>query len=701
MPTDPQGRLAPGTTLAGGMFTIEAVLGQGGAGLTYRAQQASPRRAVAIKELFPQGFVAREGDAVVPAGGAAPEMFVELKRMSRHEADALATFNHASIVHVHQVFEENGTLYIVLEFLDGEMLASLAPMADEARLRAWIDPVCDALAQVHARGVLHRDISPQNIIMRTSGVPALLDFGAARLDRPEFTRIATQFSSFRDCFSPAEQHGPGEEHTPAIDVYALAATVYYVATGERPVDARIRQAQVLNGEPDPLKPLAAFGLPGLSAAFAAGVDRGLALRRDDRPQSIADFREGLGGAPAPAPVRAQRRGFPLRPVLAAGAALPAAAAVVIWLGGFLDPDPAPEPGPPPEVETWRATFGASGADAFADIVELPGGSYLAAGHIGEGEFGGQDGWVMRLDARGAEEWRRILGGPGDDALAAIAPAPDGTFLLAGHRDGEGWAVRLDAEGREVWSQGYGPGRFAAATPLASGGFALAGWRAGEHGDDGWVVGIADAGAEAWQSTHGGPGEDRIAAVTELAGGDLVLAGTSAGADTGTDGWALRIAPDGTEIWERRHGNRGHDGFAALVPGPDGEISVAGWIESAAGDRDAWMMHLDGNGAELWRRRIGAAGLEHFTAMARTEGGAIYLAGWVEEGGGGTRDALVARLDDYGVPQWQRRIASPDAAAFAAILPRADGGIALAGYLAGDAWAVTLDAAGRDAEGGPD
>ena len=175
--------LKPGTELMHGQYTIEGFLAAGGFGITYVARDSLNRRVV-IKECFPGSFCRRQNCSVIPRSRAHQNELISIVRLFSQEAMALAKTNHPNIVGVHQVFEENNTAYMAIDYVHGRDLletleedrASLKPDLVEGYLRKMLD----AIKHVHDLDMLHRDISPDNIIIHEQGEPILIDFGAAR-----------------------------------------------------------------------------------------------------------------------------------------------------------------------------------------------------------------------------------------------------------------------------------------------------------------------------------------------------------------------------------------------------------------------------------------------------------------------------------------------------------------------------------------
>ncbi len=282
-------------------YRIDTVLGPGGFGVTYLARDMRFDRDVAIKEYFPAEFAYRDGSTTIRSStrGNQQNYFEQGKRHFLDEARTLAKFRHEHIVRVLNLFEQYNTAYMVLEFEEGQSLKawlrSLGRRPSQADLDNILDPLLAALDVVHAKGMFHRDIAPDNIIVRPSGKPVLIDFGAARHFVREHSH--TIGAIVKHGYSPPEQYTLDTKLQGAwSDIYALSATIYSALMGAPPDEASRRQ---LN---DTLLPVEQHLEPRLRElyrpSFYAALNAGLELKPKDRPQTIAAFRAILeGGEP--------------------------------------------------------------------------------------------------------------------------------------------------------------------------------------------------------------------------------------------------------------------------------------------------------------------------------------------------------------------------------------------------------------------
>jgi len=289
MRADVRGVLAAGTTLRG--YELKSILGRGAFGITYRALDTTLGRDVAVKEYLPTALAMREGrTTVVPHSADHAEQFAWGRERFLDEARTLARLDHTpAIVRVHDYLEANGTAYMVMALIEGETLAKrllreqrLTPEAVERLLFALLD----GLEEIHAASFLHRDIKPANIMVDPRGRPVLIDFGASRAAMAE--RSTTLTAIFTPGYAAAEQF-TAANLGPWTDIYGLAATFYHAITGRIPPSAIERILK------DAWEPLGALQPPGFAPALLAGIDAGLAVRVEDRPQSIAEWRHMLRG----------------------------------------------------------------------------------------------------------------------------------------------------------------------------------------------------------------------------------------------------------------------------------------------------------------------------------------------------------------------------------------------------------------------
>ena len=290
--------LEPGSELMHGQYKIENFLNAGGFGITYSARDSLDRRVV-IKECFPGAFCRRSTALVTARSRAHQSELASIVRLFVQEARSLAKLNHPNIVGVHQVFEENNTAYMALDFIEGrDLLAIIEEEGKEAlppeNIERILRKVLDAVGFIHDQGILHRDISPDNILVNDEGEPVLIDFGAAREEATKQSRVLSALRVVKDGYSPQEFYIAGSEQGPYSDLYALGATFYHLITGELPPNSQARLSAVASGETDPYQHLAGR-FPQYNNLMLKSIDQALAILPKDRISSAAAWVDLMDG----------------------------------------------------------------------------------------------------------------------------------------------------------------------------------------------------------------------------------------------------------------------------------------------------------------------------------------------------------------------------------------------------------------------
>lgn len=287
----PPHHLLPGTRLStNGRYVVGASIGNGGFAITYVAKDLLLGIKVAIKEFFPSGFVTRShasGEKTVTAITNRSNFFEYGKRRMLDEARTLARFaDEPCIVGVRDCFEENNTAYIVMEFIDGQTLESRLKQTGRMSVNDTIKllrPVMGALQKVHGTGIIHRDISPSNIMVSGSRT-VLIDFGAARQFSGEDVNTMTVF--LKHGYAPEEQYRSKGKQGPWTDIYALSATIYRCITGQKPEEATERVYADNTKRPGEL------GV-AISTEQENAIMKGLAVKATDRYHDLSDFIQAL------------------------------------------------------------------------------------------------------------------------------------------------------------------------------------------------------------------------------------------------------------------------------------------------------------------------------------------------------------------------------------------------------------------------
>ena len=298
--------LNSGALLQGGKYRIESVLGQGGFGITYVAEQVGLGRKVAVKEFFMKDLCNRDTDTSyvsVPSVGCR-ELVDRFRAKFVKEARMIAAMEDSHIIRIHDVFEENGTAYYVMEYLPGGSLKDSIPAGGfpESEALGYVRQIAYALRYIHEeKHVLHLDVKPSNVLVRKNGEVVLIDFGISKhYDDDGGEQTSSSPVGVSRGYAPLEQYNAGgvSQFSPATDIYSLGAVLYALLTGQTPPDAN----SVFNN-----------GLPELPAKVSrnvkAAMNAAMQPRRTDRPQSVKEFLQMLDGPaqrqPQPQPVQPQ------------------------------------------------------------------------------------------------------------------------------------------------------------------------------------------------------------------------------------------------------------------------------------------------------------------------------------------------------------------------------------------------------------
>jgi len=262
-----------------GRYEIESILGEGGMGTVYLAQDLLTDRLRAIKELYPDPL--------------ADEARLQAARLQfRREAEALSKLRHGNIPRVSDYFDIDENDYLVMDFIEGESLADILnrmKRPTERLVYAWLEQILDALDCCHRHQVLHRDIKPANIILTPEGQVMLVDFSLVKVYDPRNPRTATIVRGLGTPeYTPLEQYDSGAGHTDArSDIYALGATLHHLLTGQAPQPVSQR---ILN--PDTQPALQELN-PKISPWMAQFVQRAMAIHPQDRFESVREMRREL------------------------------------------------------------------------------------------------------------------------------------------------------------------------------------------------------------------------------------------------------------------------------------------------------------------------------------------------------------------------------------------------------------------------
>ncbi|MBS6194162.1 MAG: protein kinase [Clostridiales bacterium] len=300
METEESGKCLSVDTILNGRYLLGSVLGEGGFGITYIAFDLIQEEAVAIKEYFPVGLAVRNevsGVEVLELPGEAGMHFRSGLRRFRQEGENLSKFQSLpGIVTIRDFFSENGTAYLVMDFIEGRSLKQYMQWYQRDRggesmeytvALALMEPVMESLAKIHGAGIIHRDVSPDNILVNEEGKVTLIDFGSARTEAvgQDYRSVTVMV---KHGYAPEEQYRTHGNQGPWTDVYALSATLYHMISGKLPMEAVERLYH------DELIPLKQLNLPlPVPGEISDIIEKGMAVRAEKRYQGMEEMYQAL------------------------------------------------------------------------------------------------------------------------------------------------------------------------------------------------------------------------------------------------------------------------------------------------------------------------------------------------------------------------------------------------------------------------
>lgn len=349
---------------------------------------------------------------------------------------------------------------------------------------------------------------------------------------------------------------------------------------------------------------------------------------------------------------------------------------------------------------WQKSFGGTGSDLLNSILHTRDGGFILAGTSNSpkggdkkhGSHGQEDFWVVKLNAEGAEQWQRTIGGSGRDIVKAIRHAPDGGYIIGGSSESwvsglktsphygslDYWVVKLGTNGEVEWQKTFGgryTDRLESIEPTRDGGYIVGGWSnsplSGNKGQDSygegdfWILKLDAYGEVEWQRTLGGEGDDQLSVLFESMEEGYYAGGSSRSAISGnkdisngrgTDFWVLHLSGSGEIVWQETYDFGGNDRLASMVENADGSLLIGGHAKTETtglsrsdkeGIDDYIALKIDGEGEELWRRTVGSAGEDNLRALVEARDGGYLLVGTSH--GSASRDKNTGKgLADYWV-----------------------------------------------------
>lgn len=280
-----------GKTIGGGRYIVEQVLGIGGFGITYYVRHIELGAHYAVKEFFISGKCVRESDrSTVLLQNIDQSRYAKLKKRFADEARTLVALNNPHVVRVIDIFEENNTSYIVMEYVPG---ITLQQKVEQEGVMSFEDAVncmgqlAEAVSYIHEKHILHRDIKPDNVIATPDNRIVLIDFGSAR----EFVHdeVQNQTAILTQGYAPIEQYNTTSKKGNYTDIYALGGVFYFILTGVKPIDAAARLSEPLQ---DPI-----ILNPKVPKTVSNTIMKAMELKPEDRYQNVEEFMIDLLGGP--------------------------------------------------------------------------------------------------------------------------------------------------------------------------------------------------------------------------------------------------------------------------------------------------------------------------------------------------------------------------------------------------------------------
>jgi hypothetical protein len=380
--------------------------------------------------------------------------------------------------------------------------------------------------------------------------------------------------------------------------------------------------------------------------------------------------------------------------------------------------------------TWNKTFGGSGQDSARSIMQTSDGGYIVGGGTFSYGTGDSDGWLIKINANGKEEWNRTFGGIGVDEINSIQQTSDGGYILTGWTGAYGagdldvWLIKTDEDGNKSWDKTFG-GLYEdypySVQQTKDGGYIIAGtvhsYGAGYL--DVWLIKTDASGNTCdysingncyendsrWVKTFGGPNEEISDSVIQTNDGGYILsADTISYGAGGRDSWLIKTDASGNKIWDKTFGGPNDDYCPELQLTADGGYILAGSTDSfGAGGTDSWLIKTDANGNKVWDKTFGGPNFDRSYGVQQTTDGGYILAGYTDSYGAGRMDLWLLKTDSDGNKVWDKTFGGASNDAFSkdqTLKATKDGGFILAGttlsYGAGDAdfWIIKTDKDGN-------
>jgi len=380
-------------------------------------------------------------------------------------------------------------------------------------------------------------------------------------------------------------------------------------------------------------------------------------------------------------------------------------------------DSGKEQNPPaPEVEDagkWSRTFGGAGYEMPHPVQQTSDGGYIVGGGSGSFGPGAYNGWIVKLDRFGHEQWNRAFGAAQSDEVRSLQQTSDGGYILAGTTfsfgkgGGDAWLIRTDPDGKALWSRTFGYSSYEIAHAVEEtpdGGFILSGQidSYGAFPGNAFLLKTDEDGNEQWSGWYGGLDYDTSFCSRQTSDGGTILAGETRSYGQGkTDVYLVKTDGEGVEAWSTTFGGPDADGAHCVQQTSDGGFILAGGTESfGEGMFDGWLIKTDAGGAEQWSRTFGGSRNDILFFVEQTADGGYVASGATYSSGAGSGDCWLVRTDENGNELWSRLFGGPGLDESFWMDQTNDGGFVLSavtesfGAGAGDFWVIKTDAQGN-------
>jgi len=292
--------------------------------------------------------------------------------------------------------------------------------------------------------------------------------------------------------------------------------------------------------------------------------------------------------------------------------------------------------------------------------------YIVVGGTHSYAAGQADCWVLKLDPDGNDLWHKTYGGDDSEAADTIIQTSDNGYVVVGYKyisatgRMDGWIMKLDSKGNEEWQKTYGGDKDDVAISIQQthdGGYIVAGrtWSLGAVGSDAWILKLNPNGDMKWQKTYGGKGHDVANCIVQTSDGGYIVTGDTTSFNVKqTDAWILKLNSDGEKQWQETYGGDSYDVAHSILPISAGGYIVAGNTNSfGAGGSDIWLLKLNAKGKLLWQKTYGGSDEDLANSVWLTDEGGYIVAGKTSSFGSKQADGWILKLDSEGKVQWEK------------------------------------------------